>query len=57
MIAELLAVTNDLAAALFTVPVPAHSAVRVGLICVALLLFIACLLAAHAPRRDRGGFR
>jgi len=47
----------DLVATLFAAHVPAHPAIRIGLVGIAFLLFVACLVAAHAPRRDRGGFR
>jgi hypothetical protein len=57
MIADAIAATTDIAGAVLAAPVPAHPVVRVGLIGIAALLFLCCLCAAHAPRRDRGGFR
>src|SRR4029077_16501662 len=49
MIAELISATTDIAAAVLAAPVPAHAGVRLGLVGIAALLFVACLLAAHAP--------
>lgn len=49
----------DLLTALFAVHLPLHPALRIGLVGIALALFICCLCAAHAPerRQDRGGFQ
>jgi len=36
---------------------PSHDAIRFGVIGVALLLFAACVAAAHVPHRPRGWFQ
>ena len=49
----------DLLAVMFTTTIPEHSVIRFSLFGIAVLLFVACVAAAHLPthHRDRGGFR
>jgi hypothetical protein len=47
----------DARAAALLDAMPSHTALRLGMFAIVVLLALACLWHAHPPPRDRGGFR